>query len=841
MKDWIDVASQLFLDYLKRDSVFNNIQLPINDKIEKISNLKASNDYKGNIKSLLDADGLADFMNELFNISPVLKNTWILNGNPVTDSSIITRLILTFIIDITQEQIQFIYSKSREDDLLRLRTKVSLGNFLSTFSYELMDVINLATNKKAKAPYITSIHNRLELYKMVHEILKKENIKCNELGIKKFKAPWIAEKDQQELILAPLDFEIPKNVNYLVQFKATKDKFEKLPNETDDDFKSRIMDFAVKAVDEKLQKIRMALEALTPANISTSSNPYQSQFVPWTSFHAIDVDLHYFKVTDSPPKMYIKIRDNFSIILTFAPDITRTLMELAKLQPLTKSKRIITEYDGSGELDIEKTVEMITKYGDFTLAQRESVRFREKDKARFTFIIDITQSMAQSLAKICGNCCMVKEFSDQSYDLNPDQSWAVKHGKDNNTNDCYFCGHHFHPSPSFRFAQFLFTIMIYIFKDFMSEALVGFIDYDFDKDINANAFCTFQDYEALLYYVWDAKTKISPRTNYYSLGRLYSDFPSFFDGFSKKFVFVITDGMAEDVFHEIFKIQNNGKTLYTDAFPYFKELASNKLINFIYCMITPSDKQSEMEHELGFRKYIKNDTFSHNYSETLLKLHVRKLLNTTDFQILLIDLKRLDALAKQYPGWAISQIRDKLGYGGAALTHLKYLEMFTSRLVDSSNNVIDYKLKEVPSIDSYKVIEGTSSYLIDIVVQATFFELVKKITHYDYNEKLIDTKQTPKGPEEYYLQTFQVNAKKTDVDASYHPSMNPVNRSSELKCADSIPNIFFELTYHLWLLENWDKVFVTDYFKLALTGELQRFVEIVKKRNLTDLRVNLRH
>jgi hypothetical protein len=44
--------------------------------------------------------------------------------------------------------------------------------------------------------------------------------------------------------------------------------------------------------------------------------------------------------------------------------------------------------------------------------------------------------------------------------------------------------------------------------------------------------------------------------------------------------------------------------------------------------------------------------------------------------------------------------------------------------------------------------------------------------------------------------------------------------------------------YLMFLYDNWDKVFFTDYKKLGTAGELQRFVKIVKDRNLLSIASN---
>jgi hypothetical protein len=803
----------LFNNYLLES--FDNIVIPHPDgtKVE-LSLMSLSSNTKFTIKvkelkELLQANRLKDFFTSLFDLSSRLKATWKIDLDDVVSG------ILVFALDETQGQIQRIYSEVREEDTLRFRTKIRIGSFLATFGY-------------AQGDKITTIHNRKELTRFLRVVLNDFGLRFKSLGERKIKAVW---KTEGFIELEPREIIVNKRINIAIKRDQLKQEIPKLPGEKNDDYNTRIVDQAAKEILKTMKEAAKTVSELTPLTIA--SHP---KFVPWPSFIAIETDLHYFHVKETADDYYYTVNDNFSLLLTYAPDFVRILMELAKLQPLTRSKRIYTEYDGSGELDIDYTIHLMQKFGEFILGQKESLRFREKDKANFCFILDLSQSMARRDASICATCSAPKEFSNSFYKSTPFNSYRSKQGLSKDENLCYFCGRSFYLVPSFRYAEFLFTIMIFIFKDFMKDCLVGFIDYEFDKEIKERAFVTFNDYESLLYYVWDVSSRKNVNSNYYTLGRLFTEerHLTFFDGYNKKFVFIITDALAEDIFRQVFVSLSSKELVYHDAFTFLKKLAANQLVNFIYCMITPPGAKEEMIKQMGFRKIMSQDPFSNNYSATLLKIYVKELVNSDAIKPILRDVKEIHARSQQYGiNATLNLVRKEEGY---VLPYIDYLVSMTTP-IKSGEMITDFRLNPVPDIDSYTIHPLTG--VIRIIQLTPFLSLIKKIIRYDYDLKPRKISELEIGEGKMipvFNQTYQIYAQIDDFDRDFKPSPDPGTRNAFLRVDGmNVPVEFYQLMYHVWLLENWDKLFVTDYFKLALTGELQRFVEIVKKRNLTDL------
>lgn len=806
----IPVVAGLFINHLSE--IFDQITIPHpkDAKNKTLAELASQPELAISVKELKDAlasKRLDQFFSQLLSFSPKLKSSWKVAATDISSA------LLVFILDDTQEEIQRIYSEIREEDTLRFRTKIRIGSFLATFGY-------------AEGDKITTIHNRKELNQMLRSILSDNGLRFKSVGEKKVKAIWkgpdgVIELDPKEVILS-------KRINIAVKRDQLKQSMPKLPGESADEYAMRITEQATSLTLDKMREVSNILRTLKPTTISK-----HPRFVRWSSFVPIDADLSYFHVKETSDDYYIVINDNFSLVLSYAPDFVRVLMELAKLQPLTKSKRVYNEYDGSGELDIDYTIHMMQKYGEFILGQREVLRFREKDKANFCFILDLSQSMARRDASICGTCSSPKAFSDSFYKSAPQNSHRVRNGLPVLESACYFCGHEFFDVASFRYSTFLFTIMIYLFKDFMKECLVGFIDYEFDKEIMEKQFYTFTDHESLLYYVWDVSSRKNPNSNYYTLGRLFTDYVSFFDGYNKKFVFIITDALAEDIFRQVFAIFSNNQLVYHDAFGFLKKLASNQLVNFIYCMITPPEAKEAMMKQMGFRKMISQNPFANNYSITLLKIYLKELVNSNAIRPMLRDVKDMQKYAEQYGENAtLNTVRSQEGY---VLPYIDYLVGMTSP-IKTGNMVTDLKINSIPENESYSIHPVTR--VVRITQLTPFLNLVKRIIRYEYDMKPKVISHLESGGKQIPVlnQTYQTYAQIDDFDRDYKPEPDPTKRNAYLRVDGmNVPTEFYQLMYHVWMLENWDKLFITDYFKLALTGELQRFVEIVKKRNLTDL------
>lgn len=658
------------------------------------------------INALESANSFNQFFTELISIDNTFKASFLNQNN-------IVQQLINFIVVVPRN---YIIQESQTDKSASFgyrNTKLRLALFLQTFG--------------AKG----DVDNRNELYAYAINKIQARGLQYSVSGKNKMKQIWkektmVTKPDGSQKLdypvkeLAPSIITINKLKNAAALIAEFKSNNPQGPTETNKDYEKRVAELVLDEVNLRASSIRDILSASTPATYLADPDR-----VKWGQA-CIDtkVPLKYFNVIETPQELRIQIRHNMWYIEQYSPDLVRILMDLVDLQPLTRSKTIINEYDGAGELSLEHTARSFAERGELEAIQKDSKRFLERDKARFCFILDVSGSMFQGGTFICIKCGL------PNFEARGDT--------------CMSCGGELAVSFPFRYAQFLLTIMIYIFKDFMSEVLFGFIDDNstFMYAREEYRFDRFEHYEKLIYYIWNLGV-YSAGTNYYTLGQLFMKNADFFDGTNKKFVFVITDGFASDPF-STFRIKfpdsaGGFATHEYEAFQFLNLIAETRFTNFIYCVIQNHGKASDLGISVSDEPSFINTTI------TTIKLTILNIINSDD---------------------------DLIGVNGSL----------------AKNPHDSFKIAILPNGKRTVIVKDFKN----------FIEHLKGLIQYNYY----------KAP---------------------------------LKLSESGQRIYSgpsSLAYFIFLWSHWEKVFFTDYVKLSVAGEFQRFVQIVKDRNLLDIASN---
>lgn len=838
----------LFIAFIKRDP--ESVALPnpsSDDPFDSISLgelAKTDIKYKNFISEWKDISSITDFIRIINKIIPNIFEFLIgsFSANP-------TDLIKYFIINSHSEIIHKYIVENRQANNLREQIRVRLSSFLNTFDKD-----------------VYSVHNRTQLNIYLNKLLKEDypDLIYGTSGKQVISKLLL---DESDVLMADNKFivNITKSYNARYRKYISGDLLSaRETGETASEYEKRILEKSKMEIDNSLNKlvnhlrnltsnlifddwvrlsvkneIRYKYSTLDPEDYRDGvenllywrqrirgGDSWEPEEVPWKCFKRSDVKFEFFHVQKSKNSINILIKDNFLHIMENAPDLVRTLMNTAELQPLTKSSKKIEEYDGGGELDIDATINFILNAGEIKVMQQSVDKFKERDKARFCFILDTSNSMAETQTRCCAVCGAVEAIRCEH--VVADSSNLIE-------------------APSFRYAQFLLTIMILIFKDFMKDAIIGFLDYNFEQQ---NAFKEFEgdDWEKIIWYIWNVSypygdkqkswarqftddVTVNPYTNYYTLGRLYSDYQSFFDGYNTKFVFLITDAEVSDIFNEIFRIKRElGKDgaskkqviehVYTNGFPFLKKLTRERYVKFIQVMITNPKKW-----------VIFTDKATNPFTDNLTKIRLLLFLRLRIEYAMIDDLKKF--LKQQDENETHNKFMEEMldEHGTVVISELLSKDRALKERIDTivlERNINSGKMVKALVRRPFKITDQNKLRVID---DDRFWVVMKELLNYDYDLK----------------PPIEVNRKETrseilieKVLLHYPERFHPEQYTTD----DS--RVFFgtnekeKIMYMIFLLETWDRnQFVTDYSKLPSSGELQRWVNYIKEQNLTNLRSKL--
>jgi len=693
----------------------------------------------------------------------------------------------------------------RELNTLREKNRVSIGSFLNTFNNNINVTDNLT-----------------ELNAFMRQYLASKSIIYEEGGTVKLSG--IAGKSEgvglRKMVRPARFFDVDFDLNAVAWLKKAQDEANRGATKNIRELKIEEKNKILNDLRERLSVIKEEIKEMVPENIITFLKSFGID--PWSSYNEENnkIILHYFTIVESFKFSFkVILNDNFSIIQQKSKEMTRQLLELADLQPLSRSKRIVTDYDGSAEIDAEETIKEIVRTGELITRQKLREQFKEKDKAKIALILDITGSMEQSQAELCVICGQPKIFH------------CIHLFEPKNDGGFTFKQENMIKAPAFRYAQFLFTLMVEIYRDFASEILLGYID----GNKGAYKLTRYYNFDLLLYDVWNIAGSQGP-TVYHNLARLKleeGEAKGFFEGFNKTFVFVITDAQCPDVFHD-FSLNRRKGVFKTNAFPYLKYYAKSPRVNFIYCMIN----RPFTDTKIGGFAAKKQEEILDNYTKTRVQIYLLNLIREQDFiKTWVADESQKPAMAAEWSSIASLEgdfliIRDPKAF----IERLKVFINYDSREEEFTNEKQVISKEEVPFKEpEYSMKIGQS---IKRTVDFGSHEVLYASITLTWNQMTIPirfVKQTseiefvvPDGVQEDDLFSIQYQ----------YISSKTKERLKEWIGQDSTDEnqaIFHEIVYTIFIIENWDVIFLTDYYKLATVGELQRFVTMIKRRNLLQL------
>jgi len=690
--------------------------------IKSIVELLEERTWELKIKNLQHASSnLEIFLRALLSVFPLLVIEW---NVPIGN---VAPTIVHFIGETVYDIFLNFIAEDKNGNYLRRNVHIPIGLFMNTF-----DSSQGIDNAKELGNFTEAVletsgfkefdpnKNQLQFfYERGSPRKRRETKSIERLG--RTMIPFSQNRDYK--------IDVTKNFKAAIPFLASKKPRAVVDgvHESDQEYQDRLYnDDFLPAFKEKVKAAVTVFQSITPASAPDFFNQFHVKM--WQCYQQIgsgkrgseiDIDLKYYSINGYQekqigqqkeivlyPTIMIVFRDNFSILFEYAPAFIAMLMELAKLQPLTKAKIRYVEWEG-GAVDIPKTLRRWEKYNDMGFVERDRVKFKERDKGKIAIILDISSSMTTTDDKI--KVCAIDGI---------DSTIKCPHG------DKYYI-----TSPSVRFAQFMATIIIYIFKDFVSEMQLGFIESQYHLDFRHYE---PEDWDILLFDLWNVY--ITDGTDYYALQKLEDD-TEFFSGYNKKFVFVITDANESDIFGGGYRNGNIGNYLA------LRHIAADKNTNLIYLQISnPKDPE-----QMGFRK-LALDNVIHSYTKTMAKYYI--------------------------------------------LSKLEKLPTLTDLLLHYN--------------DQNPILEKRADGKL---MSKRFPALISVINQDLANVDVTDTSKS--GEIKKLIWEDSKNATSGDC--------------------------MIIVQYVAWMYANWDMQFFTDYTKLSLVGELQRFVEMVKNRNFLKL------
>jgi len=809
LPEWSSVVSSLFLEYLKKRIGSIYVQNPDNPAVTiSLVDLSAEHGWDHKINLLVQTTTLDEFFNQFNGYFPSYLEDWRLPKGKTIDA------VISGLLDsIVLKKIAEFYSKDREANYLRQHQHLSIGNFMNSLSPR-GNVDNLRELNDL-------LSHLLDEYALIYKQSAKIFIR-DAIGVKEARRTL-------KLNFPSRTFQISMKESVYYHLEANGGD-----TLTDDD-KDRLVKEFLKKAKESLDFIK----DLQPSNVLAV---LQQQGIPeWQSFIENKTPLHYYSINGDidSDTITITINDNFSVIKEKIKELVRLLMNLADLKPLNKSIVKYSEFDGSGMIDIERSLTQIMKTGTFSFIQKIRENFREKDRANMAFILDVTSSMDTSGGGIdvCAYCGASKMINCQHYQ-NQKEGESV-----------------FIVSPPFRYAQLMLSIILIMVQDFMREAVFGVIVNE------PPPLYVFTNPELLLYNIWNynifyqkllgSKNRDQERkyadfylgdgTNYKTLGDLKENHAQFFDGQNKKFVFILTDANIGDTFAGFSIEKKHGRgELKTNSFPYLRAFASDPYINFIFLPITDFTKQTH--DNVGFRaidQNVKINPFENNVTKSKLILYLLNEFRENDSIV--------GEVAKHPEKWKgvasitkrTIQVKDDPKHPRASINNVLLIQNFREFL-SKIKRIIKYDSREMDGVMSKNESE-TREAAIDISAAEVGKRSEFKINIAD-GEELDETSIELTGRDaiecKYYKASGLVKFKVPERDPSFTvlKLQYIINKKIGVSIKEFIQQQYKEIAYHIFFYENWDKIFITDYPKLATVGELQRFVNMVKRRNLLDLR-----
>lgn len=624
---FIEGLNNRFVPVEVTDEVTGEEEIQIKTYLQLLSNPE----FDSAASAVRTAENFHQLIEGLLKGFPLLNNGWLSGGSETRDITIITNSLLGFISKVAYEEMVRIFSESEQDNELRDSALIPLALFINTFGtgqksveniFELHDFLEryMRENGFVDKAYLDR-YDFLERISSKRSLTKEETKERGELsqfinaspmgersyiysssGESMITLPGfettggyskkIVKIVEKTTVRPPNTFIIDVYANFKRSLPVLKDEIERFEVkngelEPEADYIRRLMDTFLKDIAGKLDEMKDYLNSIVPANVAGEFQAYNVPF--WESFlpnNKID-DLHYFTASGSSGitgSMTITLQDNISLIMEYAPVLTKMLMDLEGIKPLNRSKTFYSEYDGGGSLDFPRTIQEIMRTGTISIMQRETERFKEKDKANMIFILDRSSSMEFSNVDVCAKCGAPKSYHCEC--------WTPI------------------VAPSFRYCQMLLTLLAYIFRGFIAEAWYGFID-----NLNTPMLQFFgEDWEKLIHAIWT--TEGGTGTDYYNITKVESgDYSHLMSGRNKKFLFIITDAEERDVNWSDIGEKSPVESLVM--------LNQNQYLNLIYCIIQTPRTNSR----LGFTGSQTADDAHRTYTRTMQKFLILNIIS----------------------------------------------------------------------------------------------------------------------------------------------------------------------------------------------------------------------